>query len=93
MSSEGSPSMILDTDYESFVTSYSCENHPLELFHHTSAGIETRDPMPSQETIDKALQAFERNGLVIDDLYPVVHTDECVYDKDPEVWTCKNRWD
>ena len=114
MGTEGSPSMILDTDYESFAASYSCENHPLELTHRTSAGIDTRDPIPSQETvrffkfklishnmchtinplqIDKALEVFERNGLTIDDWYPVVHTDDCVYDKDPSVWTCKNRWD
>ena len=51
MGTEGSPSMILDTDYESFAASYSCENHPLELTHRTSAGIDTRDPIPSQETV------------------------------------------
>jgi len=93
MGSEPSPSMILDTDYESFVASYSCENHPFELTHRSSAGIDTRDPIPSQETIDKAMEVFERNGLQIDDFYPVVHTNDCVYDKDPSVWTCKNLWD
>ena len=43
--------------------------------------------------IDKALEVFEKNGLTVDDWYPVVHTDDCVYDKDPSVWTCKNEWD
>ena len=51
MGTEPSPSMILDTDYESFVASYSCENNPFELTHRTSAGIDTRDPIPSQEIV------------------------------------------
>merc|ERR1712214_222458 len=93
MGTEPSPSMILDTDYESFVASYSCTNHPFELTHGTFASIDTRDPIPSQDTIDRALEVFEKNGLTIDDWYPIVHTDDCVYDKDPSVWTCKNEWD
>ena len=51
MGTEPSPSMILDTDYESFAASYSCENHPLELTHKKTASIDTRDPNPSQETV------------------------------------------
>ena len=51
MGTEASPSMILDTDYESFAASYSCEENPLELSHRIFAGIDTRDPIPSQETV------------------------------------------
>merc|ERR1712209_206767 len=33
----------LDTDYDSFSVTYSCENHPLELSHKKTASIDTRD--------------------------------------------------
>ena len=42
---------ILDTDYDTFSVSYSCENHPLGLTHKKTASIDTRDPNPSQDTV------------------------------------------
>merc|ERR1712012_1394672 len=81
---------ILDTDYDSFSVTYSCENHPLELSHKKTASIDTRDPNPSQETIDKAFEVFESNGLIFDDWYPIAHSDDCVYDRSP---SCKDNWE
>ena len=157
------PGWILDTDYETFSVTYSCENHPFELTHKKTASIDTRDPNPSQETvsiytgrlscfetwvgltwilavlhssalaeaagqmgkmlehlsqsqpnpcpqadgttcthkqysflhfppfqIDKAFEVFESNGLNFDDWYPIVHPDDCVYDRSP---SCKDNWE
>ena len=51
MGSAVDPGWILDTDYDTFSVTYSCENHPLELTHKKTASIDTRDPNPSQETV------------------------------------------
>merc|ERR1712241_939694 len=93
MGTEPSPGWILDTDYETYAATYSCEENPLDLTHFKNAAITTRDPFASRETIDKALEAFERNGLEINDWYPIVHTEDCVYDRDPDVRTCQDRWE
>jgi len=90
MGSAVDPGWILDTDYDSFSVTYSCENHPLELSHKKTASIDTRDPNPSQETIDKAFEVFESNGLIFDDWYPIAHSDDCVYDRSP---SCKDNWE
>ena len=51
MGSAVDPGWILDTDYDTFSVTYSCENHPFELTHKKTASIDTRDPNPSQETV------------------------------------------
>merc|ERR1712012_1413596 len=87
MGEVGSPSWIIDTDYEPFSASYSCEEG---LFgHYKNAAIFTRDPSAPQEAVDKAFAAFDRNGLDLNDWFPVVHTEDCVYDTDHDRW-CKS---
>ena len=109
MGEVGSPSWIIDTDYETFSASYSCEEG---LFgHYKNAAIFTRDPSAPQEAVssmeinesdystwtfpsfnfqvDKAFAAFDRNGLDLNDWFPVVHTEDCVYDTDHDRW-CKS---
>merc|ERR1712012_1415476 len=83
----GAPSWIIDTDYETFAAGYACEEGPLG--HIKNAAISTRDPTAPQEAVDKAFDAFARNGIEMNDWYPVVHTEDCVYDNDKERW-CKD---
>ena len=53
MGSEPTPEWIIDTDYETFVSTYTCvERNIFTLKYHWQAGsIYTRDPNPSQETV------------------------------------------
>merc|ERR1712117_591169 len=83
----GAPSWIIDTDYETYAAGYACEEGPLG--HIKNAAISTRDPTAPQEAVDKAFDAFARNGIEMNDWYPVVHTEDCVYDNDKERW-CKD---
>ena len=41
-------------------------------------------PVPLQ--VDKAFEAFNRNGLILNDWFPVIHTEDCVYDNDQDRW-------
>merc|ERR1719351_412864 len=66
MGEVGAPSWIIDTDYESFAASYSCEEGPLG--HYKTATITTRDPSAPQEAVDKAFDAFARNGIELSTL-------------------------
>ena len=51
MGEVGSPSWIIDTDYETFSASYSCEEG---LFgHYKNAAIFTRDPSAPQEAVSR----------------------------------------
>ena len=47
----GAPSWIIDTDYETFEASYSCEEGPLG--HIKNAAISTRDPTAPQEAVSQ----------------------------------------
>ena len=49
MGEVGATSWIIDTDYETFEASYSCEEGPLG--HIKNAAISTRDPTAPQEAV------------------------------------------
>ena len=49
MGEVGSPSWIIDTDYETFAASFSCEEGLLG--HYKNAAIFTRDPSAPQEAV------------------------------------------
>ena len=49
MGEVGAPSWIIDTDYETFAASYSCEEGLLG--HIKNAAIATRDPSAPQEAV------------------------------------------
>ena len=49
MSEVGAPSWIIDTDYETFAATFSCEEGPLG--HYKNADIFTRDPSAPQEAV------------------------------------------
>ena len=49
MGEVGAPNWIIDTDYETFAASYSCEEGPLG--HTKGASIATRDPTAPQEAV------------------------------------------
>ena len=57
MGSEATPEWIIDTDYDTFVSTYTCVenslNHPgwVWKYHWQAASIYTREPNPSQETV------------------------------------------
>ena len=110
MGEVGAPSWIIDTDYETFAASYSCEEGLLG--HIKNAAIATRDPSAPQEAVstivmwrqlkgtvnssnlwsfqvDMAFDAFARNGIEMNDWYPVVHTEDCVYENNKDRW-CKD---
>ena len=39
--------------------------------------------------VEKAFEVFERLGLIFDDWYPVLQSDDCVNDMTP---SCKDEW-
>ena len=49
MGEVGAPSWIIDTDYETFAATFSCEEGPLG--HYKNAAIFTRDPSAPQEAV------------------------------------------
>ena len=49
MGTNGAPSWIIDTDYETFAATFSCEEGPLG--HYKNAAIFTRDPSAPQEAV------------------------------------------
>ena len=46
------PYLVLETDYENYVSGYSCTNHTLG-FHDQTAWILTREQNPSQEIVSQ----------------------------------------
>ncbi|XP_057366212.1 apolipoprotein D-like [Daphnia carinata] len=53
--------MILGTDYNSYSVSWSCVGAgPMHLY---TLWVHTRDPNPSRETVDLALDVVKRNAL------------------------------
>ena len=49
MGEEGSPSWIIDTDYNTFAATFACAEGPLG--HYKNAAILTRDPSAPQEAV------------------------------------------
>jgi len=77
----GWPYWILDTDYESYASVYSCATFGFGL-KYEYAWLLTRDPVPSDETVALGQAAFDANGLVIDwDI--LVQGEGCNYDLTP----------
>jgi len=79
----GWPYWILDTDYESYSSVYSCatfvEGSGLKYEY---AWLFTRDPVPSDEAIALGQAAFDAQGLVID--WDILAQGEgCNYDLTP----------
>ena len=52
----GGPYWVIDTDYESFASVYSCLDGPIGAVKNENAFILTRDTFPSDETVRKGLQ-------------------------------------
>ena len=56
------PYLVLETDYDNFVSGYSCSNHTLG-FHDQTAWILTRDQNPSQEIVRQTLLIENHQSL------------------------------
>ena len=69
---------VLDTDYDNFVSIYSCQDI-LSIVKIEFAWILVRDPNNvSEETMNRALEAFTKNGLSTV-AFEVVSQKDCTY--------------
>jgi len=80
---DGANYLLLGTDYTSYATVYSCKD--LLLARSQSAWILTRERQPSDDTIKKAMDAFERNDVDIAslNLFKMRQDDDCTNDLSP----------
>ncbi|XP_063700905.1 apolipoprotein D-like [Culicoides brevitarsis] len=62
VSANGSPYWVLGTDYESYAVVWSCTEYG-GLASTRVAWILTRDQMPKIETVQKAYEVFDKNGI------------------------------
>merc|ERR1711934_1219654 len=78
----GSPGdyWVLDTYFDSFSSVYSCTEGLVDgVVKYEYAFILTREKYPSEETLEKAFDAYTRNNINLD-WYPIPQYDDCIND-------------
>ena len=73
---------VLETDYDSFTTVYSCGN--LGIFKIEFAWLMSREKTMSPETLQLGLSIFTNYGIDVNQFTVTQHNGNCIYFDEPK---------